>query len=40
MGKKRTTYESFVGKQGRKRPVGIHRHTWYDNIKSDFRERV
>jgi hypothetical protein len=27
-----------IGKPGRKRPLGIHRFKWEDNVKTDLRE--
>jgi hypothetical protein len=35
---KRNTRRIFVGKPKRKRPLGIPRHRWVDNIKMDLRE--
>jgi len=33
MGKKRGAYRVLVGKPGGKRPLGMCRHRWEDNIK-------
>jgi hypothetical protein len=37
-GEKRNAYRVFVGKPEEKRPLGIPRRRWVDNIKIDFRE--
>jgi hypothetical protein len=37
-GEKRNEYRVSVGKPGGKRPLGIPRHNWEDNIKTDLRE--
>jgi hypothetical protein len=37
-GAKRGVYRVLVGKPGRNRPHGRHRHKWEDNIKLDFQE--
>jgi hypothetical protein len=34
---KRNTYRILVGKPERKRPLGIPRQRWVDNIKMDLR---
>jgi hypothetical protein len=39
MGEKRNPYRVFVGKPEGKRPLGIPRRMWVDNIKIDLRER-
>jgi hypothetical protein len=31
-------YRVLAGKPEGKRPLGIHRHRWEDNIKMDFQE--
>jgi hypothetical protein len=38
MGEKRNTYRILVGKPEGKRPLGIPRRMWEDNIKMDLRE--
>jgi hypothetical protein len=38
MGAKRTAYRILVGKPEGKRPLGIPRRRWVDNIKMDLRE--
>jgi hypothetical protein len=38
MGEKRNTYRILVGKPEGKRPLGIPRRRWVDNIKMDLRE--
>jgi hypothetical protein len=38
MWKKRNTYRIFVGKPGRKSPLGIPRRRWVENIQIDLRE--
>jgi hypothetical protein len=38
MGEKRNAYKILVGKPEGKRPIGILRHRWKDNIKTDLRE--
>ena len=37
-GEGRGVYRVFMGKSGRKRPVGRARRRWEDNIKMDFQE--
>jgi hypothetical protein len=37
-GEKRTAYRILVGKLEGRRPLGIPRYRWDDNIKMDFRE--
>jgi hypothetical protein len=37
MGEKRNAYTILVGKPEGKRPLGIPRHRWVDNIKMDLR---
>jgi hypothetical protein len=36
MGEERNMYVLLVGKPEGKRPLGIPRHRWVDNIKMDF----
>jgi hypothetical protein len=36
MGKRGSACGNMVGKSERKRPLGIYRPTWEDNIKMDF----
>jgi len=38
MGNRRGVYRILVGKPEGKRPVGIPRHRWEDNIKMDLQE--
>jgi hypothetical protein len=38
MGEKRSAYRILVGKPEGKKPLGIHRRRWEDNIKIDLRE--
>jgi hypothetical protein len=38
MGETGNAFKILVGKPEGKRPVGIPRHRWEDNIKMDFRE--
>jgi hypothetical protein len=38
MGEKRIAYRILVGKPEGKRPLGIPRRMWVDNIKIDLRE--
>jgi hypothetical protein len=38
MGEKRNSYRILVGKPEGKRPLGIPRRRWMDNIKIDLRE--
>jgi hypothetical protein len=38
MGEKRNAYRIFVGLPEGKRPLGISRRRWVDNIKMDLRE--
>ena len=38
MGKERGVYRGLVGKLGGKRPLGIPRRRWEDNIKMDLQE--
>jgi hypothetical protein len=40
MGKNRNAYRILVGKPEGKRPLGIPRSRWVDNIKMDLREMV
>jgi hypothetical protein len=40
MGASRGTYRVLVGKPERRRPLGIPRRRWEDNIKMDLREVV
>jgi len=37
-GERRGTYRILVGKSEGKRPLGIPRHRWKDNIKVDLKE--
>jgi hypothetical protein len=37
MGKKRNVYRNLVGKSEGKRPLGIPRRRWVDNIKMDLK---
>jgi hypothetical protein len=39
MGERQNTYRILVGKPEGKRPLGIPRSRWVDNIKIDFREK-
>jgi hypothetical protein len=39
MGSKRNTYRILMGEPERKRPIGIPRHRWVDDIKIVLRER-
>jgi hypothetical protein len=39
MGEKRNVYRLLVGKPEGKRPLGIPRRRWMDNIKKDLSER-
>jgi hypothetical protein len=39
MGETRNTYGILVGKPEGKRPLGIPRRRWVDNIKMDLREK-
>jgi hypothetical protein len=36
MGEKRNAYSIFVGKPEGKRPLGVPRRRWVDNIKMDL----
>jgi hypothetical protein len=38
LGEKRNAYRTLVGKPEEKRPLGITRRRWVDNIKMDLRE--
>jgi hypothetical protein len=38
MGEKRNVYRILVGKPGGKRPLGISRRRWVDNIKMGLRK--
>ena len=38
IGERRGLYRVLVGKPEGKRPLGIHRRRWEDNIKMDFQE--
>jgi hypothetical protein len=38
MGENRNAYRILVGKPEGRRPLGILRHSWEDNIKMDFGE--
>ena len=38
MGESKSTYRIVVGKPEGKRPLGIPRNTWGDNIKRDLQE--
>jgi hypothetical protein len=38
MGEKRNAYRILVGKPERKKPLGIPRRRWVNNIKMDLRE--
>jgi hypothetical protein len=38
MGEKRNAYKLLVGKPQRRRPLGIPRHRWVDNIRMDLVE--
>jgi hypothetical protein len=38
MGEKRHVYRLLVGKLEGKRPLGIRRHRWIDNLKMDLLE--
>jgi hypothetical protein len=38
LGKKRNAYRILVGKPEGKKPLGIPRRRWVDNIKMDFKE--
>ena len=40
MGESRGTYRVLIGKPERRRPLGIPRRRWEDNIKMDMREVV
>jgi hypothetical protein len=37
-GERRGAYRIFVGKPEGKRPLGLHRHIWKDNIKVDLKK--
>jgi hypothetical protein len=39
MGEKRNAYRILVGNPEGKRPLGIPRRRWVDNIKMDLKER-
>jgi len=38
MGERRGVYRGLVGKPEGRRPLGISRHRWKDNIKMDLQE--
>jgi hypothetical protein len=38
MGERRGAYRALMGKPEGRRPLGIFRRRWEDNIKVDFRE--
>jgi hypothetical protein len=38
MGEERGVYRVVVGTPERKKPLGINRHRWEDNIKMDLQE--
>ena len=38
MVERRGVYRVLVGKPERKRPLGIHRHRWEDNIRIELQE--
>jgi hypothetical protein len=38
MGEMRNAYSIFVGKPEGKRPLGIPKHRWEDNIRTDLKE--
>jgi hypothetical protein len=40
MGEKRGAYSDLVGRSEDKRPLGTPRHSWEDNIKTNFKETV
>jgi hypothetical protein len=40
VGKRRCAYRILVGRPEGRRPLGTHRHIWWDNIKVDLQEMV
>jgi hypothetical protein len=40
MGKKRNAYRIFMGNPEGKRPLGIQRGRWVNNIKNDLRDKM
>ena len=40
MGERRSIYRVLVGKPEGKRPLGMPRHRWENNVKADFQEVI